>query len=140
MKSNVLFLLACAAILGCRKHDVDIASLNTSRFDPDWVGPSFMRIDSIRTVPYASGALHRQQIHLHLDEELRNVQDYVIRVIEYTVPDTTIYPAVDPAQPTVVILNYLVQLGEEYCYDIDLRIGSGILLNHRLSPCDVAEL
>lgn len=140
MRNYVVVLWATVLVVGCRKHDVDIASLNTNPFDADWRGTSFLHVDSIRTLPVGQGVFFQQRVYLRLSPELRGTPDCEVRLIEITVPDTASFAAGNPDQENRIYLNQQVMLGTEYCYQFDLSIGGAILMNHRVSTCAIAEL
>lgn len=127
-------------LTACAKHEVDVAALTTNPFDPDWQGPSLMTVDSAITFPLVPGAVYQQRIYISLDDLVTAADDYVVRMIEYTNPDTVLGTATGAPHGQVVILNNLVQLGQTYCFDIDLLIEDQAAVNHRLSPCYTAAL
>lgn len=140
MNGVPLTILLALAFFSCTKEEVDIAALNTNRFDPAHTGPSFIHVDSITTRALIPGAVYQQRLYITLDQELYRTADYTIRTIETTVPDTTVITPTNTTQAQYVFLNQQVQLGTEYCFLIDISIGGGVLTNHRVSPCAIAEL
>lgn len=131
-----MLVLLCS----CRKYDVDIASLNTSAFDPDGNGQSLLRIDSIRTVALVSGAVHQQRIHCTLDPLLLAADDFVVRYVESSIPDTVVLAPSAVQQGRITIHNQQVQLGTEYCFKLDILIEGGTIDQHRIDTCAVAQL
>lgn len=131
-------ILLLAVLPGCKKHEVDMASLNTNPFDTDHSGTHFMRLDSIRYL--ANGSYYQQRLYVHLAEELRAQRDYRLRMIDLTQPDTTFFPAPLNGAATVVMANHQLTLGMEYCLKVDLIIGGSDLVNHRLDVCGTVEL
>ena len=136
---NLLAILMVALLLGCQKHEVDIAALNTNPYDNDYVGAQFLRVDSVRCFPLGQGALYQQRLYVRLSPEIRGRSDVQLRLVETTFPDTTVYNPSSTAV-TVVMLNQQVTLGTEYCFLIDLIIGGGELRNQQLSYCAVAQI
>lgn len=127
-------------LLGCKKHEVDIAALNTNPFDNDHSGAQFIRVDSVRTFPLGQGVVFQQRLYIGLAPELIVESDFELRLIELTTPDTTIYTNIADGATAVVMLNQQVTLGTEYCYLIDLRVGSAFLTTNQLNHCAVAQL
>ncbi len=138
MKRLIPFALILLA--ACAKHDVDIASLNTNPFDADWQGASFMTVDSAITFPLVPGALFQQRIYLSFDPRVTAVNDYSVRMIEYTIPDTVMGEPTGAANGQMLIRNNQVQLGQTYCFDFDLLIQDQAATNHRISSCYTAAL
>lgn len=139
MKSCAFFLLLMV-LFGCKKHEVDLAALNTNPFDNDHTGTHFMRLDSIRYFPTGQGNYYQQRLYVHLAEELRAERDYQLRMIDLTQPDTTFFPAPINGAATVVMANHQLTPGMEYCLLVDLVIGGTDLINHRLNVCGTVEL
>jgi len=133
-------ILLVVVLHGCKKLEVDIGSLNTNPFDNEHTGAQFIRVDSVKCFPLGQGALHQQRLYIGLDPQLTAENDFELRLIELTVPDTTVYSNIADGATSVVLLNQQVTLGTEYCYLIDLKVGGGYLRNHRLNHCAVAEL
>lgn len=134
-----LATLMITLLLGCQKHEVDIAALNTNPYDNDYVGTRFIRVDSVRCFPLGQGALYQQRLYVGLSPEIRGRNDVQLRLVETTFPDTTLYTPSTTAV-TVVMLNQQVTLGTEYCFLIDLIIGGGELRNQQLQYCAVAQI
>lgn len=135
-------LLPFALILlaACSKHEVDVASLNNNPFDPDWQGASLMTVDSAITFPLVPGAVFQQRIYISFDPRVTAVNDYALRMIEYTLPDTVMGVTTGAANGQMRILNNQVVLGQTYCFDFDLLIEDQALNNHRISACYTAAL
>jgi hypothetical protein len=138
MKRLIPFALVLLA--ACAKHEVDIASLNTNPFDADWHAQSLMIVDSAITFPLVPGAVYQQRIYISFDPRVTAVNDYALRMIEYTLPDTVMGVSTGAANGQMRILNNQVQLGQTYCFDFDLLIEDQALTNHRISACYTATL
>jgi len=130
--------VALFVFLGCSKHEVDIGALRSNPFDPAWQGTSFLTVDSAITVALVPGAVFQQRIYISLDDRVTAVNDYSVRMIETTLPDTVMGTPTGAPRGQVEIRNNLVQLGQQYCFHFDLLIENQPVFNHRRSSCYIA--
>lgn len=135
MKRALPFILLLAS---CSKHEVDVQDLRSNPFDADWVGPSFMTMDSAVTVALVPGAVYQQRFYISLDDRVTTVNDYSVRFIETTLPDTVMGIATGAPRGQVLLRNNLVQPGTEYCFHFDLLISGNTATNHRITACYTA--
>jgi len=138
MKRLLPFILLL--FTACSKHEVDVASLNTNPFDPEWTGAKLMTVDSAITVALVAGAVYQQRIYISLDPRVTQANDYEVRMIETTVPDTVMGIATGAPNGQVLVRNNLVQLGTTYCFRFDLLISTIAAENHRINACYTAAL
>jgi len=130
--------LVLLMFIACSKHEVEVQALRSNPFDADWSGPSFLALDSAVTVALVAGAVYQQRFYFSLDDRVTAVDDYSVRLIETTEPDTVFGVATGAPRGQVLLKNNQVQPGAEYCFVFDLLIEGNVATNHRRTECHIA--
>lgn len=138
MRPLILVLFAVATLAnGCRKYDLDVATLVTNPFDADHTGTMFIRVDSITKYSHAGGALHQQWTHCTIDPRLLQADDFKLRYLESTIPDTILVPRDQIVNGRYVFRNFNVQPGTTYCYTLDVLVNGNQLVRHQVDTCAI---
>jgi hypothetical protein len=138
--TKLLLSTAAVCFLSCAKYEVPTESMRNNVFDPAYVGPSMLIVDSVVTVALIAGTVYQQRIHGHVDPALLRGGPVSIRMVETTEGDVF---TVSPAQLVdgrFRLDNQQVTLGVQYCFQVTPVQGGSDLLPHRWEECIVAEL
>jgi len=120
-----LLLFAATLLCGCRKDDVDLASLNYNAFDHDYAGPAIFELDQVWVSSFVSNGVTFYRLNADIivrRDRLVNPQNgFTIRHRYPSQNWTTLSSSTVVNAPFTATLAGFVS-GQSYC--LDLQIGT----------------
>lgn len=119
-------LILTVALMSCYKDSVDVNSLVTNPYDPDYNGPDLLVIDQVVTIPSASRVL---VVNFHVDTTLFNeLVPYKIRIDDAS--SGVSIELVETPDHTYAYNKLGVAPGVDYCFDMYMVVNDALTKSH----------